>query len=200
MSDFKPILDKMDDAPQIVRAISSGKLDANLAQAILDGKLNATEAKAVSQAHEEVKKDLGAKSYAAIDPAELEKRVLDRLTPKLAEMKGELESDRNLREAERTDADFIARTPDFQDFADQILKYVDEHDDADNLEDVYNLIKARAIVASQAEARKLQDSEEAKNAALMAGGGQSQRSGTIKDDKLVDQLIRIGGNPNVVRL
>lgn len=58
-ADIAPLLDKLDKSPEIVQAIIDGNITGDLAKAAMEGKVSIEDAKVVSKAHEEVKKDLG---------------------------------------------------------------------------------------------------------------------------------------------
>lgn len=53
---ISPLLDKLDEQPELVQAIIDGKVNSELAKAAAEGKVQIEDAAIVSKAHEEVKK------------------------------------------------------------------------------------------------------------------------------------------------
>ena len=74
-SDIQPLLDNLDKNPEVVQAIMDGKITADLAKAALEGKVTIGDAQIVSQAHEEVKKELGKKGYEGSSAEDVSKLV-----------------------------------------------------------------------------------------------------------------------------
>lgn len=60
-----PLLDKLDQSPEMVQAIVDGKLDKDIAKAVLEGRVDVRDAAAVQAAHDQVKTKLGDKAYEA---------------------------------------------------------------------------------------------------------------------------------------
>ena len=88
--DIAPLLDKLDAAPELVEAITAGKLDGKLAKAVLEGKVRIEDAVQVQKAHDEVKKDMGNKNFEKADPETLSKLVEDKLNEKIGGVRDEI--------------------------------------------------------------------------------------------------------------
>jgi hypothetical protein len=195
-SDIAPLLDKLDKSPEIVQAIIDGNITTDLAKAAIEGKVTVSDAKIVSQAHEEVKKDLGKEGYKGASSEEITKLVED----KAKEIKGEFQKE--LKERDELSAfetgvnDFIARTSDFTKYASEIDKWLDEHDVTD-IAVAYYAVKGEL---SEKEAKKQADvdrAEAAKGIAANMGGGTTNATRIRGDASVVDTLIASKSNPNI---
>jgi len=194
-SDIAPLLDKLDKSPEIVQAIVDGNITSELAKAAMEGKVSISDAQIVSKAQEEVKKDLGKKGFEGASPDEVSRLVEE----KAKEIKGEFQKE--LKERDDLDAfessvhDFISRTADFADYAQEIDKWLDEHDVTD-IAVAYYAVKGEI---SEREARKqaeIDKAEAEKYGALNMGGGSSHATHLRGDENIVDTLIASKSNPN----
>ena len=86
-SDISPLLNVLDQSPELVQAIIDGKITPELAKAATEGKISITDAAIVTKAQEEVKKDLGKEGLKGASPEEVSKLVED----KAKEIKGEFQ-------------------------------------------------------------------------------------------------------------
>ena len=196
-----PLLDQLDKQPDLVKAIMDGKVDATLVQAALDGKVSIKEAEQVSKAHEEVKKELGKKEYDNKSSADIEKLITD----KLVGLKDELTKGFNknisdvehMREFENHVNDFVSKTKDFGDYADDIQKWFDEHPTQDDIEIAYNAVKGERLSKAIAEDKSKIAAKANKEVAANAAGGGSQSTTVIEDKNLIDTLISPKSNPNL---
>jgi len=198
---ISPLLDKLDKQPELVQAIIDGKVDGDLAKAALEGKVSAPEAQAVSQAHEEVKKEVGKEKYEAMDPKAIEKLVSDKAKDMVAgieeRLKKNIDEVEEMRTFENRVNEFVAKTEDFAEYAKDIDKWFDEHPDQTDIEIAYNTVKGAALQAKAKEAQQKEEGEAAKDAAADAGGGPSQNATIISDEGAADKLIGSRSNPNV---
>lgn len=192
-----PLLNKLDESPELVNAILSGKVDKNLAEAALNGNVTIATAEAITQAHTEVKKELGAGGYKQTSADEIAKMVEEKVGQVRKETAEKLRDMEDTRNFEVSVQDFISRTPDFTDYARDIDRWLSAHDDVTDIEVAYWAVKGQL---SDREAKKLaveNAAENAKNMALNAGGGGQRSNFVPASDELVDQLIAGKSNPNV---
>lgn len=198
---ISPLLDKLDQQPELVQAIIDGKVGAELAKAALEGKVSIKEAEAVSEAHKEVKKEVGEKKYKEMDPEAIEKMVSEKAQGMVEgieeRLKKNIENVEELRTFEGKVNDFINRTPDFVEYTEGIQKWFEVHPDQDDVEVAYHTVKGIALQKKADEEGQNADGEAAKNVAADAGGGASQNANIVEDKKLADELIGGKSNPNV---
>lgn len=195
-SDIAPLLDKLDKAPEIVQAIIDGNITQDLAKAAIEGKVSITDAQIVTKAQEEVKKDLGKEGFKGASPEEVTKLVEEKAREIKGEFQKELKERDELSAFEASVNDFIARTPDFKDYASEIDKWLDEHDVTD-IAVAYYAVKGEL---SEKEAKKQADIDKAeaeKSGALNMGGGQGNATHLRGDENVVDSLIASKSNPNI---
>jgi len=198
-TEVHPLLEKLQDQPDVIQAIIDGKIDSSLAQAVLEGKVKIGDAKDVAEAHAQVKEDLGKDKYDKLGPDEIKKLVTDRLEESMKPvidklMKSEQHFNKALTDAEER----REYTPDYQDFAADIDKWFDEHPNQFDIEVAYYAVKGKQTTA---EARKKAEevaAEEAKKLAANAGGGQSRGNASVNDPDLVDKLFGDIRNPNSI--
>lgn len=193
--DISPLLEKLDKNPDIVQAIINENITADLAKAAMEGKISISDAKIVSKAHTEVKKELG-KEYASASPEDISKLVEDKAKEIEAKFEGKLKERDDLNTFESNVQDFIARTSDFPKYATEIDKWLDEHDVTD-ISVAYYAVKGEL---SEKEAKKQSDAglaEHQKDLAMNATGGGSRANHIAGDSPLIDQLISNRTNPNV---
>lgn len=190
-NNIAPLLDKLDQSPEIVQAILDGKIDKQLAQAAYEGKINITDAAAVSQASEEVKKDLG-KDYKATSAEEVERLI----EQKVGEVRRELEESSDLRSFEERAQKFIEETPDFVEHADKIDKWLDEHDITD-IETAYYAVKGQMSVREAKSAADRAATDRAKEMLSNASGGGVSAQYQQDGSRIVDNLIAPRSNANI---
>lgn len=194
--DISPLLDKLDKNPDIVQAIINDNITADLAKAAMEGKVSIADAKIVSQAHTEVKKDLGKKTYAETSPEDIAKMVQDKVKEVKDEFESKLKERDDLSAFESNVQDFIARTPDFPKFASEIDKWLDEHDVTD-ISVAYYAVKGELSEKEAKKQAEIELAEHQKNLALNATGGGTRATHVVGDPNVVDQLIGGRSNPNV---
>lgn len=196
-SNVEPLLNKLDQQPEVVQAIMAGKVDSKLASAAIEGKINIVDAAIVSEAHTQVKKDLGSNQYKNMDSEEIEKLVTEKaseiansiITTKM----GEAES---LNEFKQKTINFVQSTPDFEKYSDEITKWLEDHPEQDDISVAYYAIKGQKYDDAIKSGNTATMAEVAKELALNAAGGGS-RGGQMPDGRsIADQLIAPRGNPN----
>ena len=195
-SDIAPLLDKLDKSPEIVQAIVDGNITSDLAKAAIEGKVSIADAKIVSKAHEEVKKELGKEGYQGATPEEINKLVEDKAKEIKTEFQKELKERDDLSAFETGVNDFIARTSDFPKYASEIDKWLDEHDVTD-IAVAYYAVKGEL---SEKEAKKQADIDKAeaeKGIASNMGGGTTTATRIRGDANVIDSLIAGKSNPNI---
>lgn len=190
-NNISPLLDKLDQSPELVQAILDGKIDKQLAQAVYEGKINISDAAVVSQAATEVKADLG-KEYKGTSPEEISKLV----EQKVNEVRRELEESAELKDFETRSQKFIENTPDFVDHADKIDKWLDTHDVMD-IEIAYYAVKGQMSEAAAKKAADIAAIDRAKEFVSNAAGGGVSAQYSPDGSRLVDNLIAGRHNPNV---
>lgn len=198
-----PLFEKLDSQPEVIQGILEGKITSDLAKSVLEGKTNVETAQQVSQAHEQVKKEAGA-TYKSLSTEEVENRIMSKLetmmTQKFSEfqskVQGRIDTSEEERKFENYNKDFVARTPDFKDYADDMWAWFEENPYQWDMSVAYEVAKGRRLAAANSKKSESATAEEAKNLALNASGGGSQVSGVITDKSIVDQLISNSPNPN----
>lgn len=187
-----PLLEKLDSQPEVIQAILEGKIDTNLAKSALEGKLTLEETQQVQQAHQEVKKEAG-KDYQKMSPEQIEAGIVEKLqgtikqeVEKLSKgLQNNIDTLESQREFDNSIREFIADHPDFEEHADAIWKWFEEHPEQYDIAVAYDAVMGKSFV----EKGQGSAAEYAKQIAANAGIGGSQSSGIIKDEALVDQLI-----------
>ena len=195
-SDIAPLLDKLDQSPEIVQAIIDGNITGDLAKAAMEGKVSIGDAQIVNKAHEEVKKDLGKEGYKGTSADDVSKLVEAKARELKSEFQKELKERDELSNFEATVNDFISRTSDFSQYATEIDKWLDEHDVTD-IAVAYYAVKGEL---SEREAKKqaaIDRAEMEKMGALNMGGGSTNATHIRSDSNIVDSLIAGKSNPNI---
>lgn len=193
---ISPLLDRLDKSPELVQAIIDGKVDGELAKAVLENRISMGEAKTITQAHADVKQELGKRTYDKASPDDIAKLVEEKVSEAKQEMAAKLSESEDMRNFESKVNDFIARTPDFQTYAKEIDSWLDEHDVTD-LEVAYYAVKGQVLERKAAEEAEENAAENAKNLALNAGGGGSGSTFIPRGVDAADYLIAGKSNPNV---
>lgn len=196
-ADVSPLLEKLDKSPDLVKAIIDGKIDTTMAKAALEGKITINEAQVISKAAADVKKDLGVKDFKTTSPEEISRLIEEKVTAATDKFNENLKEIENTRSFETTVNDFIAKTPDFANYAQDIDRWLDSHDVTD-IEVAYYAVKGQISERDAKKRAEEAQGEYAKDAALNAGGGNSRvtYSGEAGGN-MADQLIAGKSNPNV---
>ena len=190
---ISPLLDKLDESPEVVQAIIDGKIDTNIATALAEGRVDIKDVATVTKAHETVKKELGTKEYKSTSPEEVKQLVED----EVGKARKEMEEKSSLEDFQKYSQSFIEKTSDFKDYAEEIDKWLDNHDVTD-VKVAYYAVKGEK---SEAAAKSQADAEEAKQAKALvanAGGGAAIAQFTPEGIPIADSLIGGGKNPNSI--
>jgi len=194
----EPLLEKLDAQPDMVKAILDDKINSDLVKAALEGKVNINDAAIVSIAHDQVKTDLGKKKYEGASEAEIKKLVEDKSVSIKEELLRIIEEKDEIRTFEEKSSYFIANTPDFEKYADDITKWLNENQDQDNIEVAYHAVKGIALEKAIERGDKEALAEMQKDLALNASGGSSQGASMNVGPEVADELIATRSNPNVL--
>lgn len=195
-SDIAPLLDKLDKSPEIVQAIVDGNITAELAKAAMEGKVSIADAQIVSKAQEEVKKELGKKGYEGASSDEVSRLIEEKAKEIRSEYQKDLKERDDLSTFESSVNDFIARTPDFSNYAAEIDAWLDAHDVTD-IAVAYYAVKGELSVKEANKQAAIDKAEAEKFGALNMGGGSGNATHLRGDENVVDTLIASKSNPNV---
>lgn len=203
--EIAPLLEKLEERPEITDAILSGKLDANLAKAVLEGKVKVEDATKVAKAHEEVKKEVGKEEYKGLSAEEIERLVAAKVEEQVNRKSKDIdikisnvEKKREEKEFKESVVDFVANTPDYADYADAINEWLEEDSHRYDIRTAYEVVKGRALGNKSKEESEKAQAEEAKNLAANAAGGGSQGGKVSQEKPLIDELVGNNSNPNSV--
>lgn len=194
-SDIQPLLDNLDKSPELVQAIIEGKVTGDLAKAAMEGKVSIADVQIVTQAHEEVKKELG-KELKGTSVEDVTKLVEEKAKTIREDLQKELKDRDDLSAFESRIQEFIANTPDFKEYAPQIDKWLDDH----NITDVsvaYYAVKGKISEDAAKTKAELDRVEQEKSGAMNMGGGQSNATRIRGDAPMIDSLISTKSNPNI---
>lgn len=190
-TNLTPLLDKLDQAPALVQAIVDGKVDSEIAKAVLEGRVDIRDAAIVQQASQEVKEQLGEKKYDMATPEAITKLI----EAQVGKLRKEFEEKADLQTFQDHTQKFIEKTPDFQEHADEIDKWLDAHDVAD-IEVAYYAVKGKMSEENAKKAAEAAQGERAKEVMSNASGGGQSAQFSSDGTPLVDQLISGRPNPN----
>ena len=186
-----PLLDKLDQAPELVQAIIDGKVDKNIAQAVMDGRVDVRDAAIVQQAADVVKEKIGEKAFDLATPEAITKLV----QAEVSKVRKEFEEKADLQTFQDYTQKFIEKTPDFQEYADQIDKWLDSHDVSD-VEVAYYAVKGKMSEGTAQKAADIAAAERAKDVLANAGGGGQTSQFATDGTPLIDKLVAGRPNPN----
>jgi hypothetical protein len=186
-----PLLDKLDQAPELVQAIIDGKVDKNIAQAVMEGRVDVRDAAIVTQAAEAVKDKMGKEKFELATPEAVTKLV----EAQVAKFRKEFEEKADLQTFQDYTQKFIEKTPDFQEYANEIDKWLDTHDVSD-IEVAYYAVKGKMSEGNAQKAAEQAAAERAKELVANAPGGGQTSQFSADGTPLVDKLISGQVNPN----
>jgi len=193
--DLSPLLDELDQNPELVQAIVDKKIDDTLITSVLEGKTDLQDAKKITKANEEVKSSLG-KKYNDLNSEELEKLIEEKVSGVKTVVDKQLKEAAELNVYKEEVEDFIEKTKDFPIYAEDIDTWLDEHPNITDISVAYYAVKGKLSEQEASEKSNEAVVEESKRMAMNASGGYSSSSGVIKNPNLVDELIKGGENPN----
>lgn len=186
-----PLLDKLDQSPELVQAIIDGKIDKGIAQAVMEGRVDVRDAAIVQQAATTVKENLGEKKFDLATPEAIQKLV----EAEANKIRKEFEEKADLQTFQDYTQKFIEKTPDFQEYADEVDKWLDTHDVSD-IEVAYYAVKGKLSESKAKEVADAAAAERAKDVLANAGGGTQPATYSADGTPLVDRLISGQTNPN----
>ena len=189
IQNIAPLLDKLDQSPELVQAIIDGKVDKDIAQAVMEGRVDVRDAAIVQEAHEAVKEKLGEKKYDLATPEAITKLV----QTEVSKVRKEFEEKADLQTFQDYTQKFIDKTADFQEYADEIDKWLDSHD-VNDIEVAYYAVKGKMSESNAQKAAEIAAAERAKEVMANAGGGGQSSQFAADGSPLVDKLI--AGRPN----
>lgn len=191
ISNITPLLDKLELAPDMVNAIVDGRLTQDMVKAVLEGRVDVRDATTVVAAHDQVKENLGDKAYEAATPEAITKLV----ELQVNKFRREFEEKSDLQSFQDYTQKFIENTPDFQEHAEAIDKWLDTHDVTD-VEVAYYAVKGQMSVEAAKNAAESASGERAKDVFANASGGGQSAQYSSDGTPLVDRLIAGRQNPN----
>lgn len=196
----EPILEKIRSNDALFDIISGDILTPEMAQAILDGKVTIGEAKQITSANEEVKKELGKKEYDKRTPEEIEALIIQKAEEKFDEASKRLEAKLDNREEEKQFTDgiaaFIKNTPDYIDFADDVNQFFKDHPQQDDIEVAYRAVKTDKLQSILEGRNGTEAAAYAKQLAMNASEG-DVRGGTISSKSgAFEDFVSTSVNPN----
>jgi hypothetical protein len=186
-----PLLDKLDQAPELVQAIIDGKIDKNIAQAVMEGRVDVRDAAIVTQAAATVKEKLGTEKFDLSTPEAITKLI----QAEANKIRKEFEDKVDLQTFQDYTQKFIEKTPDFQEYANEIDKWLDTHDVSD-IEVAYYAVKGKMSEGGAQKAAEQAAAERAKEILSNAPGGGQTSQFSADGTPLVDKLISGQVNPN----
>jgi hypothetical protein len=200
VENIRPLLDKLDNQPQLIQAILDDKIDQKLVSALLEGKVKIEDAEQIVQAQEQIKQEMGNKAFGEANPAEIEKRILDKVVATVNQtVEQRFKSVDEQKEFEDHVTEFINNTPDFPEYADKITVWLNEHPDQDDIEVAYSAVKGLVLSEKMSKDTQKTAGEIAKEVAANAGGGNAPSSGTVQTSTDPwDRLVSPKSNPNVL--
>lgn len=200
IEELTPLLEKLEGREDLVKAIMDDKIDPKFIESVMKGEVSKEEAETATEAHQEVKKELGKKEYEKASPEKIEELVSKKIAEGLKESEKKLNE--RLTEAElmrnfqKEVDDFIARTPDFPEYAVEVNKYVEDKG-LDDIEVAYHAVKGMRIAKEAEKKKQEEEGENAKNIAANLAGGGVQSTQVVSDPDIVDKLVGRRTNPNV---
>ena len=186
-----PLLDKLDQAPELVQAIVDGKVDKSIAQAVMEGRVDIRDAAIVQKAADTVKEKMGEEKFNLATPESVAKLV----ETEVSKVRKEFEEKADLQSFQDYTQKFIEKTPDFQEYADEIDKWLDSHDVAD-VEVAYYAVKGKKSEEDAKKEAEKAAGERAKEVVANAPGGGQTSQFAPDGTPLIDTLIAGRPNPN----
>ncbi len=194
--EVSPLMDKLQEQPELVEAIMNGQVDSDLAQAVIDNKVKIEDAAIVTDAHKEVKNTLGKTKYQKTSPEDIEKMINDKISKVSNDFKANIKNSEDRGKFEKSIERFIGETEDFSVYANDITGWLDAHPDIYDIETAYYAVKGKALVEGKAKENESSIGEAAKRLAMNAGGGGSQGAQIVNNQDVANSLIAGVSNPN----
>ncbi len=193
---IEPALKQLNDNEPLTQAIMDGKIDEDLAKAIVEGRVSIKDIDTTEKAYTQVKKELGAKEKTT-SAEEIAKLVEEKVEAAKKEMQSNIRENEDLRNFESRVNDFVNRTPDFAEYAENIDAWLKEHEEIQDIETAYYAVKGKISEKAAAAKAEEERAEYEKEQALNAGGGGSKVTHIDSGDgDIIDTLIAPRSNPN----
>lgn len=186
-----PLLEKLDQAPELVQAIIDGKVDKSIAQAVMEGRVDVRDAAIVQQASEAVKNKIGEKAYELATPDAVAKLV----EAQVGKFRKEFEEKQDLQSFQDYTQKFIEKTSDFPEYQEAIDKWLDSHDVSD-IEVAYYAVKGQMSESNAQKVAEAAAAERAKELISNASGGGQSAQFSPEGVPLADKFISGRPNPN----
>jgi len=199
-----PLMEILEKNPEVTKALLNGKIDNDLAIAASEGKITLKDAEMITEAHTEVKKDLGTKGYEKLSSSDIEKLIESKAKELVKQANDDTEKkfsqrisdSEDRRDFERDFQDYIDKNSDVVQYLPEINKWFDENPDQYRIDIAHAAVKVKVLSAQQAKSDEEDAAEAAKNVASNAAGGGSQNATMIDDKETIDKLIMGKSNPN----
>jgi len=194
--EISPLMDKLQGKPELIDAILKDKISPELIGSVVEGKVSEKDAKDVTKAYKDVKKELGKEGYENTSPEDIKKLIEEKVNEVKSEFEKTLHEKDDEKDYEDKIKDFISNTPDFQDHAGEVAKYVQEHPGLLDIQAAYDAVKGKSLQAKYKEQETKDTAEAAKNIAANAGGGAGQNTANLDKEEVLDKLIGKSKDPN----
>lgn len=199
--DTAPLLEALNEDPELAKAILEGKISSKLLEDVVSGKVKKKDAEVVTEAHKEVKKEVSKKEYETMTPDKISELV----TKKATEIVGKVEKkfSKNISDMEKMTnyqkviSDFIAETPDFPAYAKAVEDLIDSTG-ITNIKVAYDAVKGQALQEKYKEEEAKAAAEVAKDVAANAAGGSSQNTANVAAEDIFDKMVSSQGNANLL--
>jgi len=199
-----PMLQALEDNPKLARALYDGTIDSSTVEAILGGKATVQDAKVVTEAHTQVRKEMGRAAYEKAAPEEIEEKVRkltevqlkEALDKQKKEILATIDSEAQKRDFQEYIDKFIATTPDFAEHAVAVTRWLDENPSIWDIKVAYNAVKSASILEEKKQGDLVAAAEAQKKIAQNAGGGAARATEIVTSREAIDQLIAPRTNPN----
>jgi len=195
-SEIAPLLDKLDNNPDIVKAIVDEKITTELAKAVMEGKFTIEDAKIVKEAEVEVKKELG-KDVKNTSAEDISKLIEDKASELKGDFAKELKERDEIAAFENSSNAFVAKTEDFSKYASEIDKWLDEHDNVTDIAVAYYAVKGELSEKEAIKQAEIDKVELEKSGASSMAGGQGTATRIKGETNVLDELIAGKSNPNL---
>lgn len=187
---ISPLLERLDQNPELVQAIIDNKIDKSLAKAVAEGRITVNEAAVVSQADQQVRSEVGQKVIDSMSP----EKIAQMVEAKAAEIRKDLENAADQKTFEEKTQKFIETTADFAEYAEAIDKWLDEHDVSD-IEVAYYAVKGKMSESKAKEAADAALTQRHQEIAANAVGGGNTAQYAPDGVPMIDKLVAGPVNP-----
>ena len=195
--EISPLMDKLQSKPELIDAILKDKISPELIKPVVEGTVSEKDAKDVTKAHDEVKKNLGSEKYENTSPEDIKKLIEEGVSKIRDEFNKTIQEKDSEKDYEERMKDFMNSTSDFAEYAQGITKYIQEHPEITDLQTAYDAVKGKALQDKYKAQEEKEAADAAKDIAANAGGGSGQNTANMNKEELLDKLIGVTKNPNM---